>query len=86
MLEKGFKDDVEQIFGYVRSQAGKTQNIMFSATVPTWVTKIAREYFDKNMQRINMIKDDDVRTSQTVDHFALYVRRDERHKTIHNLI
>lgn len=58
MLEKGFKDDVEEIFNHVRKATQKkTQNIMFSATIPTWVNKIAREYFDKNMIRVNMVKD-----------------------------
>jgi superfamily II DNA/RNA helicase len=59
---------------------------MFSATIPTWVIKIAREYFDQDLQRINMIKENDNRTSQTVDHLALYVKRSERHKTIKTLI
>lgn len=48
---------------------------MFSATMPAWVIKIAREYFDKDMKRINMIKDEEVRTSETVEHLALYVKR-----------
>jgi ATP-dependent RNA helicase DDX21 len=86
MLEKGFKDDIEEIFGYIRGAAGKTQNIMFSATIPHWVTKIAREYFSKDMERINMIKDESVRTSETVEHYALYVKRHERHGAIRNLI
>lgn len=86
MLEKGFKDDVEEIFGYVRNAAGKTQNIMFSATIPKWVAQIAQKYFADNMERVNMIKDEAVRTSETVEHLAQYVRRDQRHSTIRSLI
>lgn len=59
----------------MRGAAGKTQNIMFSATIPSWVVKIAREYFDKDMQHVNMIKEDANRTSQTVEHLALYVKQ-----------
>lgn len=86
MLEKGFKDDVEEIFGFVRSAAGKTQNIMFSATIPKWVSQIAKKYFASDMERINMIKDEAVRTSETVEHLAQYVKRNERHSTIRSLI
>jgi superfamily II DNA/RNA helicase len=35
MLEKGFKLDIEQIFSAIKSQNDKkTQNLMFSATIP----------------------------------------------------
>jgi superfamily II DNA/RNA helicase len=54
--------DVEKIFGHVRKNAGKTQNIMFSATIPPWVIEIANSYFEK-VVKINLIKDQDVRTS-----------------------
>jgi superfamily II DNA/RNA helicase len=47
---------VEKIYGYVRKAAGKTQNIMFSATIPPWVIKIANEYFEK-VVKINLIRD-----------------------------
>jgi len=82
MLEKGFKLDVEKIFKSVKEAVGKTQNIMFSATIPSWVAQIANEYFASNMKRINLIKDEDNRTSQTVDHFAMHVNYNERHKKV----
>lgn len=48
MLEKGFKLDVEEIMEKVSSVAGKTQNLMFSATIPSWVSTIAKKYL-RNM-------------------------------------
>jgi ATP-dependent RNA helicase DDX21 len=43
MLQKGFKFDIEKIFELIQSQnKTKTQNIMFSATIPDWVEKIAK--------------------------------------------
>ena len=81
MLEKGFKDDVEKIFEEIQAETSKkTQNLMFSATIPTWVTSIAKQYFASNMKRINLIGESSIKTSQTVQHFALEVHRDERHK------
>ena len=53
MLEKGFKLDVERIMEEVEEAAGKTQNLMFSATIPGWVANIARKYLS-NMKKINL--------------------------------
>ena len=62
MLEKGFKLDIEKIMQEVEAAAGKTQNLMFSATIPSWVANIAKRYL-KDMKKINMIKEESVRTS-----------------------
>ncbi len=56
MLEKGFKLDVEEIFRLIESQRQqKTQNLMFSATIPEWVDKISNQYMDKSKKKINLI-------------------------------
>ena len=55
MLEKGFKIDVETIMEEVEKAAGRTQNLMFSATIPPWVAGIARKYL-RNMETVNLIK------------------------------
>jgi superfamily II DNA/RNA helicase len=57
MLEKGFKMEVERIMEEVTEAAGKTQNLMFSATIPPWVAKIASRYL-KNMTKINLIREE----------------------------
>lgn len=85
MLEKGFKMDVEDIMKEINETAGKTQNLLFSATIPHWVANIAKKYL-KNMQTINMIKDESVRTSRTIEHYALMLQEDERHESVLNLI
>ena len=48
MLEKGFKMDVEDIIKEIYETAGKTQNLLFSATIPHWVANIAKRYL-RNM-------------------------------------
>lgn len=38
----GFKDDIEKIFLALRKQVKrKPQNLLFSATMPTWIWEIA---------------------------------------------
>jgi ATP-dependent RNA helicase DDX21 len=57
MLEKGFKLEIEDIYQKIHEQRKqKTQNLMFSATIPEWVDKISREYLNKDKKRINLIK------------------------------
>jgi len=47
MLRQGFDEDIERIFQYIHKQLEqKTQNLLFSATIPTWVLEIARKYLD----------------------------------------
>jgi superfamily II DNA/RNA helicase len=56
MLEKGFKLDIEEIFSLIQKHTKqKTQNLMFSATIPDWVDKISSQYMDISMKKINLI-------------------------------
>ena len=41
MLRQGFKEDIEKIFTYVRAKKSKTQNLLFSATIPDWIWDIS---------------------------------------------
>ena len=45
MLKQGFQEDIEKIFQYVEKHGPKkTQNLLFSATIPSWVSEISRKY------------------------------------------
>ena len=45
MLKQGFQEDIEKIFQYVEKHGPKkTQNLLFSATIPSWVSEISRIY------------------------------------------
>jgi superfamily II DNA/RNA helicase len=38
MLKQGFQEDIEKIFEFIRKNGpAKTQNLLFSATIPSWV-------------------------------------------------
>jgi superfamily II DNA/RNA helicase len=47
MLSFGFEEDVEIIFGNLPS---KHQSMFFSATLTSWVKKLARKYLDSLLQ------------------------------------
>lgn len=47
MLSCGFEEDVEVILENLPS---KRQNMLFSATIPSWVKKLARKYLDNPLQ------------------------------------
>jgi superfamily II DNA/RNA helicase len=47
MLSFGFEEDVEVI---LESLPSKRQSMLFSATMPTWVKKLARKYLDNPLQ------------------------------------
>jgi len=45
MLKQGFQEDIEKIFEFVHKHApAKTQNLLFSATIPPWVVDLSKKY------------------------------------------
>lgn len=48
MLDMGFKDDIQKVFDAMNAAGGekkdKPQILLFSATLPPWVNKVARSY------------------------------------------
>jgi superfamily II DNA/RNA helicase len=45
MLKMGFQKDIETIFNFInKSTSSKTQNLLFSATFPDWVSQISKNY------------------------------------------
>ena len=45
---------------------------MFSATIPDWIWKMSNLYQSKDRKFIDMIQDDKIKTSKTVEHCCLY--------------
>ena len=53
LLEMGFSDDIEFILERVFSSTDvKPQTLLFSATIPDWVKKIASKYMDESWKLI----------------------------------
>ncbi len=73
MLNMGFADDVEVILDGVGSNNDeKTQCLLFSATTPSWVKEIGRNY-QSDVVSIDATTDNQARTAKTVRHMAIQV-------------
>lgn len=47
------------------------QCLLFSATIPEWIWDISDKYQSKTKKFIDMMKDNNVRTSKTVEHYCM---------------
>jgi superfamily II DNA/RNA helicase len=55
MLKLGFKEDVEKIMQTIKEKAPKDlQVLLFSATVPSWVKKIAENFLSPQFEMIDL--------------------------------
>eukprot|EP00588_Corethron_pennatum_P011030 CAMPEP_0194270286 /NCGR_PEP_ID=MMETSP0169-20130528/4297_1 /TAXON_ID=218684 /ORGANISM="Corethron pennatum, Strain L29A3" /LENGTH=837 /DNA_ID=CAMNT_0039012281 /DNA_START=224 /DNA_END=2735 /DNA_ORIENTATION=+ len=74
MLNMGFAEDVEEILRGMGSVLDiKTQVLLFSATTPSWVKDIARNYQSDAFNIDATSKDAGARTATTVRHLAVQV-------------
>uniref|UniRef100_A0A7S3K9M8 RNA helicase n=1 Tax=Euplotes crassus TaxID=5936 RepID=A0A7S3K9M8_EUPCR len=72
MLNMGFKEDVEEIMRSIQQDAKeKTQFLLFSATVPSWVKEVSRKFLTQDYKFIDLVKDLKNKTSKTVQHLAI---------------
>lgn len=75
MLKMGFQQDVEKIYHYVnRGATKKPQSLLFSATVPQWVERIAIKFLSKHRILVDLIKDAEIKTSRTVTHCSMCMK------------
>lgn len=80
MLNIGFQEDIEFIIKSIEKQfqeiersRSKMQMILFSATVPRWVDKVARKYMKEDLIFVDLVKEGANKTSETVQHLAMQV-------------
>lgn len=75
MLKIGFQRDIEYIMKMIKkTRKNEIQYLMFSATVPKWVSGIAKDYMKKNHYFVNMVRDDVNQTVDTVEHLKLFTK------------
>lgn len=67
MLAVGFEEDVEVILEKLPSQR---QSMLFSATMPTWVKKLARKYLH-NPLTIDLVGDQDEKLAEGIKLYAI---------------
>lgn len=83
MLDLGFKVSLENILGKVNKEVsafGRTfpQMLLFSATVPEWVTNTAKSYFQRAQKIfVDAVGETTIRTSEKIKQVALAYRGED---------
>jgi len=77
MLDIGFAEYMDKVLQMVQEQKKNVSNapvhqtLLFSATVPDWVNKAIKKYMRPNMKTIDLVGSQKLKTSETVNHYAL---------------
>ncbi|CAN6466466.1 unnamed protein product [Victoria cruziana] len=85
MLNMGFVDDVENILGKVEDLS-RVQTLLFSATMPDWVKKIASRFLKPEKQTADLVGDDKMKASTNVRHIVLPCFHSARHQIVPDII
>ncbi|KAF7260880.1 hypothetical protein EG68_01950 [Paragonimus skrjabini miyazakii] len=94
MLDMGFSKDVESIISHLyenkhdeeHCKLEKPQTLLFSATMPPWVSKVASKYLSKDVHRVSLIEQQENKTALNVTHLALPCPFQERASTMSDVI
>ncbi|KAM7542748.1 hypothetical protein Aperf_G00000003250 [Anoplocephala perfoliata] len=86
MLDMGFSADVEMILSSVYESEHKPQTLLFSATLPDWVSNICKRYVSKNCHKISLVGQEEARTADTVEHLAINCPYYERARALADTI
>lgn len=70
MLDIGFAQDMETILSKIPKESDH-QTCLFSATVPKWISQVAVKYLKKGYTTVDLVGDDEVKSSEKIQHFAM---------------
>ena len=77
MLEMGFREEVQKVFDAIKAQHSSAgdddagvQTVLFSATLPSWVQKVAKEYMHEP-KTIDLVGAKDPHASADVTHICV---------------
>ena len=83
MLDMGFEEDMEKILAYTPKEK---QTMLFSATLPTWVRKVARKYLS-NQLIVDLLGDQGTgKISDTIKALGILVQADAKRKMLGDLL
>uniref|UniRef100_A0A2P2KI68 RNA helicase n=2 Tax=Rhizophora mucronata TaxID=61149 RepID=A0A2P2KI68_RHIMU len=82
MLSFGFEEDVEVILENLPS---KRQNMLFSATMPSWVKKLARKYL-QNPLHIDLVGDQDEKLAEGIKLYAISTTATSKRSILSDLV
>ena len=83
MLDMGFEEDMEKILAYTPKEK---QTMLFSATLPAWVRKVARKYLS-NQLIVDLLGDEGTgKISDTIKALGILVQSDSKRKMLGDLL
>ncbi|GLT88486.1 hypothetical protein SLE2022_065110 [Rubroshorea leprosula] len=82
MLAVGFEEDVEEI---LENLPPKRQSMLFSATMPAWVKKLARKYLD-NPLNIDLVGDQDEKLAEGIKLYAISTTSTSKRTILSDLV
>ena len=73
MLDMGFKDDIQKVCDAMGQDSHqRRQVLLFSATLPPWVQKVAQQYMRKDkLVQVDLVQGEDAKASTDVRHVAI---------------
>ncbi|XP_068927580.1 ATP-dependent RNA helicase DDX50 [Petaurus breviceps papuanus] len=88
MLDMGFADQVEDIIhgSYKTGSEDNPQTLLFSATCPQWVYKVAKKYMKTKYEEIDLVGKMTQKTATTVEHLAIQCHWSQRAAVIGDVI
>jgi hypothetical protein len=85
MLNMGFADDVEAILKSAQDSSS-VQTLLFSATMPSWVKDMQRKYLNAGSVYVDLVGNDKMKASKSVEHKVLYAHWSQRTEIIQDLV
>ncbi|XP_074152672.1 ATP-dependent RNA helicase DDX50-like [Sminthopsis crassicaudata] len=88
MLDMGFADQVEDIIhgSYKTGSEDNPQTLLFSATCPQWVYKVAKKYMKTKYEEVDLVGKMIQKTATTVEHLAIQCHWSQRAAVIGDVI
>ncbi|XP_043841215.1 ATP-dependent RNA helicase DDX50-like [Dromiciops gliroides] len=88
MLDMGFADQVEDIIhgSYKTGSEDNPQTLLFSATCPQWVYKVAQKYMKTRYEEVDLVGKMTQKTATTVEHLAIQCHWSQRAAVIGDVI
>lgn len=72
MLNMGFCEDIEKIYKHISDQLEHhVQNLLFSATIPKRIRKIAERFMTEKYKHIDLLHGVQLKVPSSVSHFAM---------------
>lgn len=85
MLDMGFAEDMEKILKQIPSSKDH-QTLLFSATMPHWVNKVARQYLKADHITVDLIGNKKSKSNELIQHLAICCQRHIREATLADVV